>query len=127
MSLPARQQRILDTIEHALQHGEPRLASMFAMFTRLNINEGVPRTERLDALWRRSRRRRRRLRPVAAGRGIVLIPLVAMLMLSAVLLGMRAARPACQPSYPQHSQAAVHSHSQSCPSVSGSRGIGHGP
>jgi Protein of unknown function (DUF3040) len=115
MSLPACQQRILDTIEHALQHGEPRLASMFAMFTRLNTNEGVPRTERLDARTRLS------------GRGTVLIPLVAMLVLSAVLLAMRAARPACQPSYAQHGAAAVHSHSQSCPSVSGFKGIGHSP
>jgi predicted component of type VI protein secretion system len=39
MSLPAHQQRVLDTIESALQRREPRLASMF---TRLNTNEGAP-------------------------------------------------------------------------------------
>ncbi len=35
MSLPARQQRALDRIEHSLHVREPHLKSMFAVFTKL--------------------------------------------------------------------------------------------
>jgi len=49
VSLPACQQRALDGIETALQVREPRLASMFAIFTRLAKDEAVPRTESLRA------------------------------------------------------------------------------
>jgi hypothetical protein len=49
VSLPACQQRALDGIESALQAREPRLASMFAIFTRLARDEAVPRTESLRA------------------------------------------------------------------------------
>jgi hypothetical protein len=37
--LPAGQQRVLDAIEAALRSGEPRLASMYSIFTRLTANE----------------------------------------------------------------------------------------
>jgi hypothetical protein len=40
MSLPARQQRVLDMIEGVLQASEPKLAAMFAMFARLTGGEG---------------------------------------------------------------------------------------
>ena len=49
MGLPASQQRVLDRIESALQVCEPRLASMFAIFTRLTRGEAVPQTESLPA------------------------------------------------------------------------------
>jgi len=39
MSLAAREQRALDSIETALQAGEARLTSMFAIFTRLTGHE----------------------------------------------------------------------------------------
>ena len=45
MSLPARQQQILDQIERALQAADPRLASMFAAFARLPSREAVPAGE----------------------------------------------------------------------------------
>ena len=45
MSLPARQQQILDQIEHALQAADPRLKSMFAAFARLPPREAVPASE----------------------------------------------------------------------------------
>ena len=42
-------------MESALEQGEPRLRSMFAIFTRLNRDEGAPRTEALrpETLLRR--------------------------------------------------------------------------
>ncbi len=47
MSLPAGQQRILDGIAEVLRANEPRLASMFAIFTRLSKDEPPPRREQL--------------------------------------------------------------------------------
>jgi hypothetical protein len=47
VSLPAGQQQVLDRIESDLEAGEPRLRSMFAIFTRLTRDEVVPRTESL--------------------------------------------------------------------------------
>jgi hypothetical protein len=47
VSLPAGQQQVLDRIESDLEAGEPRLRSMFAIFTRLTRDEGAPRTESL--------------------------------------------------------------------------------
>jgi hypothetical protein len=45
--LPVSEQRVLERIESALEGGEPRLRSMFAIFTRLTRDEGAPRTEAL--------------------------------------------------------------------------------
>jgi hypothetical protein len=55
VSLPVSQQRVLEGIESALEGGEPRLRSMFAIFTRLTRDEGVPGTEalRTETLLRR--------------------------------------------------------------------------
>jgi hypothetical protein len=47
MSLPAGQQRVLDGIAEVLRTNEPRLASMFAIFTRLSKDEPRPRREQL--------------------------------------------------------------------------------
>jgi Protein of unknown function (DUF3040) len=49
VSLPVSEQRVLDGIENALEGGEPRLGSMFAIFTRLTLDDGVPRNEALRA------------------------------------------------------------------------------
>jgi hypothetical protein len=49
MSLPGGQQRILDGIAGTLQTRDPRLASMFAIFTRLNHQEPMPADEELTA------------------------------------------------------------------------------
>jgi hypothetical protein len=58
VSLPVSEQRALDGIESALEGGEARLRSMFAIFTRLTHDEGEPRTEalRAETLLRRVRR-----------------------------------------------------------------------
>jgi Protein of unknown function (DUF3040) len=81
MSLPAGQQRVLDTIEESLQASEPRLASMFAIFTRLTRGEALAATERLPSAprWWRSTRRLRMF---------VLVPVMAAIAISGVLLGV---------------------------------------
>ncbi|HEY6311747.1 MAG TPA: hypothetical protein VIY52_13220 [Streptosporangiaceae bacterium] len=73
--MPVSQQRVLNGIESALEGGEPRLGSLFAIFTRLTRDEGVPRTEAL-----RAQTRLRRARP-AGGltttvRAIIAVPLI---------------------------------------------------
>lgn len=55
MSVPAREQRVLDEIETILQAGEARLASMFALFARLARDDAMPRTEELATRSRWSR------------------------------------------------------------------------
>ena len=45
MSLPTRQQHVLDQIEASLQSGDPRLKSMFATFTRLTSRDAMPARE----------------------------------------------------------------------------------
>jgi hypothetical protein len=47
MSLPAAQQRILDGIADGLRRTEPKLAAMYATFTRLCGSEGPPSREQL--------------------------------------------------------------------------------
>ncbi len=49
MGLPARQRRILEKIENALRGTDPRLTSLFAIFSRLNRDEDMPRIEELRA------------------------------------------------------------------------------
>jgi hypothetical protein len=80
MSLPARQQLILEQIELTLQAGDPRLKSMFATFTRLTSLEAMPTTEAICA---------KLPRPVG------LISIMVVVVLSAVLLSMLAASTAC--------------------------------
>lgn len=73
MSLPTDQQRTLDQMSEALRASDPRLASMFAMFTRLTGNEAAPRSEQLPAEqrlpFRLLRRPFRRRAARSAGRG----------------------------------------------------------
>jgi hypothetical protein len=76
MSLPACQERALSSIEGALKAGEPHLASMFAIFTRLNQDEpvGAEPVARETPRW---------LRPRRALSAIVLIPV----MFAAIIVG----------------------------------------
>ena len=48
LSLPVAQQRILDGIADRLRRTEPKLAGMYAVFTRLCVNDGLPRREQLS-------------------------------------------------------------------------------
>src|SRR5260370_1385048 len=47
MSLPARERRRLNGIQGALDRSDPRLASLFATFSRLTREEDMPPVERL--------------------------------------------------------------------------------
>jgi hypothetical protein len=96
VSLPACQQRALDGIEGALQACEPRLASMFAIFTRLARDEAVPRTESLRAETRVAWGWLGRL--TATPRAIVAIPLVlGFMVLLVFLITNSSAAHACGP------------------------------
>ena len=74
MSLPAREQQVLDGIETVLQDSEATLTAMFGLFTRLTGDEEKPRVEELGLASVRSRlppraadRRNAGLPPPAAG------------------------------------------------------------
>jgi hypothetical protein len=71
VSLPVDQQRVLDRIEGDLRGCEPRLVSMFSIFTRLTRDEGAPPAERLGS---EARRRRTWLGPELAA--VIVNPLI---------------------------------------------------
>lgn len=78
MSLPARQQRALDGIEGALRVSEPRMAAMFAIFTRLTQDDGPAAAERLSQPRGR----------VSAGlRALVLVPVVFAMLITGAVMG----------------------------------------
>jgi hypothetical protein len=117
MGLPVRQERILSGIESALRTCEPRLASRFAIFSRLNRDEQLPRREQIvlakpwlkrvagacrasfrsfRLAWRAGGAPRpARGRAVAGFRMAVLLPLALIVMASAVVAASLSARPAC--------------------------------
>ena len=81
MSLPIGQQRVLESIEGKLAESDPRLVSLFSIFTRLTLTEKMPWIEqiairpvayRLGALayWFRWIARR----PASRVRAMVLLP-----------------------------------------------------
>jgi Protein of unknown function (DUF3040) len=96
VTLPAAQQRVLDHMEGTLQASEPKLASMFAIFTRLSADEPVG-AERL------ARTRPRRLRWLRAGTTIyafVLVPVMfAMITLGALLSSRAHSVATCETGY----------------------------
>ena len=47
MSLPTGQQRVLESIEGKLTESDPRLSSLFTIFTRLTLGEKMPWIEQL--------------------------------------------------------------------------------
>ena len=75
MSLPAREQQVLEGIETVLQAGEARLTSMFVLFTRLAGDEEKPWIEELDPghATRRARRRSTPARQLTIGQQGVLL------------------------------------------------------
>jgi hypothetical protein len=81
MSLPSGQQRVLESIEGKLAESDPRLVSLFSIFTRLTLAEAMPWIEQVavrpvaDRLasighWFRWTARR----PAARARAMVLLP-----------------------------------------------------
>jgi Protein of unknown function (DUF3040) len=81
MSLPASQQRVLDGMERALRASEPHMASMFAIFARLNTDSEPVGAEPLK------RRRRRGLQHGRSVYAAALIPVVFIMVIAGVLLG----------------------------------------
>lgn len=96
MSLPAAQQRILVKIEGRLRDSDPRLSSLFVIFSRLTRDEAMPWLEQVkrrplaDRLLPVTTRLRRLHRnPVARIRTLLLLPaaLTAMLCTLAMTTG----------------------------------------
>ncbi len=83
MSLPARQQRVLDQIEMFLQARDPALSSLFATFGRLTAHEAMPKLEELKGWLSRL------LQPV------MLIPLLVVVIVSSVVAGSFVPGPRC--------------------------------
>src|SRR6266700_2970260 len=124
MSLPASQQRVLDRIEQTLNKREPRLASMFAMFTRLATGEALPRLEALEPVpWWSPERYRARARI----RALVLLTLAAALVVSGVFLGMSQSPAGCTSPIMLRGPLIGVAHTRSCPTVPEAKGYGHGP
>jgi hypothetical protein len=94
VSLPAGQQQVLDRIETDLEGCEPRLRSMFAIFTRLTRDDGAPRTESLRPQGGRLRWTRPDLGLTGRLRAVIAIPLF--LGLVALLVFMSISNSAAQ-------------------------------
>ena len=73
MSLPVAQERTLTTIEQALRSRDPRLNSLFSIFTRLTRQEAMPTIEQI---------RQQRWRPQP---GAVILVAVALLVCAIVI------------------------------------------
>jgi hypothetical protein len=71
MSLSAREQHELQSIDDSLTGSDPRLASMLAAFTRLAADEEMPVRERIQARWRAARQHRHRQQRRHAGEATV--------------------------------------------------------
>jgi hypothetical protein len=121
VSLPLSQQRVLARIESDLQGCEPRLASMFSIFTRLTRNEGAPRTESLPPGTSLQGARR-----IARMRALVAVPLLLVLMAMLIFVTVSSSTAhACRPGTTPHitscqSGSKLQDHSQAAPTA-GSR------
>lgn len=105
MTLPASQQHALDAIDDVLQCGEPRLATMFGVFTHLTRQEAMPTVETLPPgrWWTRYRLPGRPYRPGRQhprgqadhrlGR-VVLVPLLLIAAVGLLISGLVTAGPA---------------------------------
>ena len=93
MGLPVGQRRSLDEIENSLRASDPRLASLFTIFTRLNHDEEMPVIEQLMAsavgLWAMLAAVGRRLiaSPRARFRTAVFFPMALAAMVCTMLIG----------------------------------------
>src|SRR5438876_138543 len=129
MSLPASQQRVLDVMENRLTAREPRLASMFAIFTRLATGEALPWREALQTVpWWSPRRwcpSGHRTRPLGRARAAILLALASVLVITAVCVGMSHSRPGCTPLMGR-GPLVTPTHVRNCPAPPQAKGVGHG-
>jgi len=93
MSLPVSEERTLTGIEQGLLSRDPRLKSLFAIFTRLTRYEAMPAIEQL---------RRRRWHPSA---GTVIVLAIA-LIAGVIVLGSLGSASGCGPAQPSVSTMA---------------------
>jgi hypothetical protein len=115
VSLPAGQQQVLDRIESDLEGGEPRLRSMFAIFTRLTRDDGAPRAESLRPEGGRRRWAWPDCGKAGKRRAVIAIPIVLVLVALFVFAAISSpASHACRPT--------VAIHTQTCQSA----GVSHG-
>jgi hypothetical protein len=89
MSLPARERRRLSGIQCALDRSDPRLASLFATFSRLVRDEEMPHFERLRVRADRLAARGKSVRVAVFGRMrlILIAPLALAATAGALLIG----------------------------------------
>lgn len=85
MSLPVRQQRVLDQIEVILQARDPHLTSLFAIFARLTSHDEMPKIEQLKGHLARLPPLKGRL--VWLFQPVMLIPVVVIVIVSSVVFG----------------------------------------
>jgi Protein of unknown function (DUF3040) len=124
MSLPASQQRVLDRIEETLKRREPRLASMFAIFTRLTVHEEVPRTEALVPVpWWSAKR----YQAPARVRAAVFLTLAVVLVVAGVFLGMSQSRAGCAGPIVVRGPLTESTQVRNCLTAPQAKGYGHGP
>jgi hypothetical protein len=100
MALPAGQQGVLDGIEEILRSRDPRLASMFSIFTRLAGQDPMPRLEQLvpqgQAMAARVGRRLGRVFPPRYRLGaIMIVPVVLIVIICFAVLGPLTRGPGC--------------------------------
>jgi hypothetical protein len=93
MSLPVSEERALTRIEQVLLSRDPRLKSLFAIFTRLTRYEAMPTIEQL--------RRRRWQLPAGA---VILLAIA--LIAGVIVLGSLTSASGCGPARPSASTAA---------------------
>jgi hypothetical protein len=80
MSLPPRQQAVLDQIEHVLHTADPRLKSMFAAFHRQVKDQAMPDRETVSGM---------------SVRRVVMICVVVVSLLGGLVFGIRATANDC--------------------------------
>src|SRR5260370_18923633 len=87
MSLPARERRRLNGIQGALERSDPRLAALFATFSRLTREEDMPPVERLRVRADRFAARGKYMKRAVLGRlRLILIAPVALAATAGALL-----------------------------------------
>ncbi len=110
-------------MDRALETRDPRLACMFAIFTRLTRDDGPPRTERLARGRSKAAGALRRSARRAGASAAVPIVLVATLMVAIIALGFITAGQRTCPSAPVLHQV-VPPRNSVCPSSA--NGVGKG-
>jgi hypothetical protein len=109
MSLPASEVRVLTRIEEGLLSRDPRLKSLFTIFTRLTRQEAMPAREQLQ---------RRRWRPER--RAVILLALM-LTVVGVVVASLAVPGRACSPVQREQTVASAAAHACTPATSSGSQ------